>query len=123
MKKLSLKLLLIFSTVMLYACSAANPDRVVRPSYGGYTAYGECVGCEDARYTTVDRGTYGHNFQRAENSNSAATIAGALIVGGLLFAAIGKADGDSDEDDDRFDDEDSYDDEEEDNYEEEDDLD
>ena len=99
MKKLNLVVLLIIGLLTLTACSTTPPDRVKRPSYGGYTAYGECIGCEDAQYTAVDQDVYGHNFQRTDNRNSAATIAGALIIGGILFAAIGNSGGEDDDDD------------------------
>ena len=105
MKKLNLVVLFIIGLLTLTACSTANPDRVKRPSYGGYTAFGECIGCEDAQYTAVDQDVYGHNFQRTDDRSSVATIAGALIVGGILFAAIGKGGGDNNrnDDDNRYD--------------------
>lgn len=109
MNNISVIVMVISAVLALSACSSTGTDRVKRPSYGGYTAYGNCVGCETAENTIVDHDDYGHNFQRSNDSVSAATVVGTLIVGGILFAAIGKSKGDDndlDDEGDDFDDED-----------------
>jgi len=82
------KLAMLVLLLTVSACSNVSNDRVKRPDYGGYTAYGDCIGCRPEPKTEVDMGQYGHNFQRPNNERSFATMAGAFVVGGLIYKAI-----------------------------------
>ncbi len=84
MNKAVLTTLAMSSILVLSGCSSSGSSR---SSHDGYSAYGNsCPTCGPGSYAVK----HGHNGQRsgASGFGGVATIAGALLVGGLLINAL-----------------------------------
>ena len=82
MNKVVLISLTISAVIFISGCSSSGSHR---SNQSGSYAYGTCSNCASGSSAVQ----HGHRNQRASDSGSSfAKVAGALLVGGLIFSAI-----------------------------------
>ena len=81
MNKLALSTLAMSSILALSACSSSGSNN--RFGHAKHASYSSCPSCGQGGYAV----RHAHANQRS-NGSGLATVAGALLVGGLLYNAI-----------------------------------